>query len=153
MQVLNFYDHFNSFYGGLWFKIVDDMMMLDNSRLWLLASFKRGRLFISLESWWFDWIDNVKCQYTNPRHMQRGSGRYASVWANWTNPRNWANSAAIHANYSVGTARHSEWICRKAAKSIFMKIGSRPQDGPRVWDKVKRHSVMFRSLDCGEFVV
>ena len=30
MQVLKFYDHFNGFYDSPWFKIVDDMTMLDN---------------------------------------------------------------------------------------------------------------------------
>ena len=30
MQVLKFYDHLNGFYDSPWFKIVDDMTMLDN---------------------------------------------------------------------------------------------------------------------------
>ena len=64
MQVLNFYDHFNSFYGGLWFKIVDDMMMLDNI------------------SWEFTvlWYQMMSIYKWKVQFKQRGSGRYAAVF-------------------------------------------------------------------------
>ena len=96
----------------------------------ILALTARGRVVhISFQFTCFDWMD-IRCEmsiYKSKAEAVRFWEVRSCVWANWTNPRNWANSPAIHGNYSVGTARHSqqgnsEWFFVRSVKLIFMKI-------------------------------
>ena len=88
-------------------------------------------LFVSLQFpgtvlvFWLNWYD-VKCQFTNPRQKQWDSGRYARVWANWTNPRNWANSPAIQQLLS------GNWPTQAAGKQWMNLSDLWNQSGPKL---------------------
>ena len=118
MQVLKFYDHLNGFYGGLWFKIVDDMMMSDNSN-------SPQGLFVSLQftgtvlvNWYY-----VKCQFTNPGRSSEILGG-TPVFEQIEQIHEIGQIHQQSNNYSVGTARqrNSEWICQICEINLRTKI-------------------------------
>ena len=77
-------------------------------------------------------------------HAEWDSGRCAGVWANWTNPRNWANSAAIQQLLSGNcpTEGAEQWMdLSGSVKLIPIKMGSATRwiknKGPsQIWDKL-----------------